>query len=169
MHYMMEERYSGVPDGWPDWAKFPSTIDFDIVLPSGTRNCQASWPNGTLPEGEFECTRAGDGKKAVQAEEKRGNGPIQEGQTLFSMTRWFGLGERRPEMSYVLGVREGRQGNVTYSGAQCVTANTNSEPTSYMTCMLGRPLDGERCHIRSYMSVDRDLVIEAFEMPGIGL
>lgn len=56
----------------------------------------------------------------------------------------------------------------TYAGVQYITANTNSEPTSYMTCMLGRPLDGERCHIRSYMSVDRDLVIEAFRMPTIG-
>jgi len=53
-----------------------------------------------------------------------------------------------------------------FAGVQYITANKNSEPTSYMTCMVGPPLDGERCKIRSYMSVDKDLIIEGFRMPG---
>jgi len=32
--------------------------------------------------------------------------------------------------------------------------------------MVGPPLDGERCKIRSYMSVDKDLIIEGFRMLG---
>lgn len=53
----------------------------------------------------------------------------------------------------------------TYAGIQYITANKNSEPTSYMTCMVGPPLDGERCKIRGFMSVDTDLIIEVSRMP----
>jgi hypothetical protein len=112
MHYMMAD--SGLPIAWPDWAKFDSSIDFDISLPSGTVNCQANWPNGTLPEGEWACSRSGEvkGPKRVEGTEDevgvqqwRG---IGKGEVRFTMTRWLGLGERRPEMSFGLSVAEGR-------------------------------------------------------------
>jgi hypothetical protein len=109
MHYMMAD--SGLPITWPDWAKFDSSIDFDVNLPSGVHNCQASWPNGTLPEGEYACVKAGEQRGmrriGIQGEEREW-GNMQDGEVRFRMTKWWGLGDRRPEMSFGLGVAEGR-------------------------------------------------------------
>jgi hypothetical protein len=44
-------------------------------------------------------------------------------------------------------------------GEIAITANNPSEPSSYLTCLLGRPYDGHRCEIKSYMSVRTELVI----------
>jgi hypothetical protein len=49
-------------------------------------------------------------------------------------------------------------------GDVAITANTPSEPTGYLTCLLGRPYDGLRCEMGSYLSVDEELVVEGSEV-----
>jgi hypothetical protein len=51
-------------------------------------------------------------------------------------------------------------------GDVTITANTPSESTSYLTCLLGPPYDGLRCEIGSYLSVDRELVVQGREVVG---
>ena len=51
------------------------------------------------------------------------------------------------------------QGYSDLEGETPITANDLSEPSSYLTCLLGRPYDGHRCEIKSYMSVRTELVI----------
>ena len=41
-----------------------------------------------------------------------------------------------------------------------ITANDRSEASSYLTCLGGAQFDGLRCQIKSYLSVDNELVIE---------
>lgn len=53
-----------------------------------------------------------------------------------------------------------RGANMVLVGSTPVTANDPSEQTSYLTCLLGAPLDGLRCRIGSYLSVRRELVVE---------
>ena len=95
VHYMLSP--SPKPPAQHD---FPSTIDFDIRLPSGDANCKTSWPNGTLPVGNVDCARA----------QKDGGGGKGEnpGRVYFSMARWDELGLRRPEISFALSVGEVR-------------------------------------------------------------
>lgn len=47
------------------------------------------------------------------------------------------------------------------SARHAITANDRNEPTSFLTCMEGMPWDGLRCHIKSYLSVDKELVLQA--------
>jgi len=61
--------------------------------------------------------------------------------------------------------REGSDGRATMlDGATAITANDPQEPSSYLTCLLGRPFDGLRCQIGSYMSVRKELVVEGSEV-----
>jgi len=61
--------------------------------------------------------------------------------------------------------REGSDGRATIlNGATAITANDPQEPTSYLTCILGRPFDGLRCQIGSYLSVRKELVVEGSEV-----
>lgn len=46
-------------------------------------------------------------------------------------------------------------------GEVAITANDPQEPTSYLTCLLGPPLDGLRCKIHGMLSTNKDLIIEA--------
>ncbi|KAF2708329.1 hypothetical protein K504DRAFT_534948 [Pleomassaria siparia CBS 279.74] len=170
MHYMMSERESGLPLGWPAWARFPSTMDFDINLPSGPWNCKASFDNGTLPIGNQACTRKSTNMTTNPDD-------TTSSYASFTMMQWLGLdgeGEKkRPEISYILSVEEhrivGLDVDTLWKGNQFITANNPYEPTSYMTCIMGRPLDGERCQIKSFLSVREDLVLEAFEVSGLNL
>jgi len=61
--------------------------------------------------------------------------------------------------------RDGSDGRATIlNGATAITANDPQEPTSYLTCLLGRPFDGLRCQIGSYLSVRKELVVEGSEV-----
>lgn len=51
-----------------------------------------------------------------------------------------------------------------FTGEVAITANEASQPTSYLTCLLGPPFDGLRCKLNGVMSNRRDLVIEASSM-----
>ncbi|KAH7392763.1 hypothetical protein BKA66DRAFT_383564, partial [Pyrenochaeta sp. MPI-SDFR-AT-0127] len=152
----------GIPRNppWPDSARFNSTIDFDAIMPDHivdddgsprgnvTVNCQASFKNGALPEVSIECT----------------GGPEDE-VVWFSMTPYTDLGgNRRPELSFVLDMvrfdMKDRQSPSYFSGGVPITANNAAnEPSSYLTCLEGPPYDGLRCRIKSYMSVQNELVI----------
>ena len=51
-----------------------------------------------------------------------------------------------------------------YAGEAAITANEPSQPTSYLTCLLGPPFDGLRCKLNGVMSNRKDLVIEASKL-----
>jgi hypothetical protein len=51
-----------------------------------------------------------------------------------------------------------------FAGQVAVTANEPSQPTSYLTCLLGPPFDGLRCNLGGVMSNRKDLFIEAREL-----
>ena len=50
------------------------------------------------------------------------------------------------------------------AGSADVSGNKIGEPTSYLTCLLGRPMDGLRCKIHSYLSTTRELILNATEV-----
>lgn len=50
--------------------------------------------------------------------------------------------------------------NSTLTGSIPITANDATEPSSYLTCLGGAPLDGLRCSIGSYLSVRKELMIQ---------
>lgn len=52
-------------------------------------------------------------------------------------------------------------------GVVNISCNNPKEPSSYMTCILGAPLDGLRCKLHSYLSVRNDLTIEARKLSDI--
>ncbi|EDU48592.1 hypothetical protein PtrSN002B_000808 [Pyrenophora tritici-repentis] len=156
MHMMTPT--TGLPGGaWPPSLRFNSTIDFDIMVPDHSTaasetvaplkvNCMASWENGTLPEGRMGCTSL-----STDAKE-------EANEVEFGMDLYTALGERRPELSFVLSVWRGQ--TPTLTGSIPITANDPSEPSSYLTCLGGAPLDGLRCNIGSYLSVRKELVIQ---------
>lgn len=47
------------------------------------------------------------------------------------------------------------------SGEVAVTANDLSEPTSYLTCLVGPPFDGLRCNLHGVLSYRREVEIVA--------
>ncbi|KAH8730591.1 hypothetical protein GQ44DRAFT_606302 [Phaeosphaeriaceae sp. PMI808] len=156
MHMM--SQHTGPDDHkWPQSLYFNSTINFDIVLPNHTHgsessnttsNCEASFPNGTLPDASvpLKCTS-----------------PSDHEQLMFTMSVYKDLGPRRKELSFILSmtsVVEYDQTKITYQGNTPITANNPQEPTSYLTCLEERPLDGLRCSIQSSLSVDKELVID---------
>lgn len=51
-----------------------------------------------------------------------------------------------------------------FAGEVAITANEPSQPTSYLTCLLGPPFDGLRCKLNGIMSNRKDLIIVASEM-----
>jgi hypothetical protein len=51
-----------------------------------------------------------------------------------------------------------------FAGQVAVTANEPSQPTSYLTCLLGPPFDGLRCNLDGVMSNRKNLFIEAREL-----
>ncbi|KAH9865203.1 hypothetical protein IAQ61_009150 [Plenodomus lingam] len=166
MHMISEKPgWPGNPD-WNEADKFNTSIEFTVVMPtllSGghtnrTVNCAAEWKHDTLPEMAFSC--AGDGAKEGE-------------QVQFGMKPYHRPGEtgatrrrrrRREELNYELVVGRivpGEEREVMFIGSQNITANDPSAPTSYLTCIGGRPGDGLRCTINGAMSVRRELVIEA--------
>ena len=56
-----------------------------------------------------------------------------------------------------------------HAGSLPITANDAKEPSSYLTCLEGKPWDGLRCRIKSYMSVQNDLVVEGVDVGVAGL
>jgi hypothetical protein len=70
--------------------------------------------------------------------------------------------ERRPEMNIRLGVNlpSSDAGQThTWLGMQAITANDPHEDTSFLTCLEGRLLDELRCGIKSFLSVETELVV----------
>ncbi|KAF3008699.1 hypothetical protein E8E13_009484 [Curvularia kusanoi] len=134
MQLHMMTRYSGLPgDGeWSGGYSFPSTIDFDVKMPGQNVHCHTEFTNGTLPDDLAACSGEGDRVK-------------------FAMRPYDALGPRRAELSFVLQLfREGRGagGQQTITGGEvAVTANNPTEPTSYLSCLLGAPYDGLRCNL----------------------
>ncbi|RAR01527.1 hypothetical protein DDE82_006406 [Stemphylium lycopersici] len=168
-HMMSSSTGLPGPGTWPVSAQFNSSIDFDILVPDSSEevgkmmqvNCKASWLNGTLPEGMVGC---GSGVVVGEAGETVGEEGMGDGEVQFGMQIYEGLGARRPELSFLLSVSRNKGGvdspSVALQGQVPITANDASEPSSYLTCLLGAPLDGLRCQIGSYMSVRKELVIE---------
>ena len=67
--------------------------------------------------------------------------------------------------AFVQSYRESDDGRASLlNGATAITANDPQEPTSYLTCLLGRPFDGLRCQVGSYLSVRKELVVEGSEV-----
>lgn len=106
MHFMGSN--TGIPGNgpWPVSAQFPSSIDFDIVVPNRTFvrenrasmgfeldnitvTCGTTFLNGTLPTSDTVCT--GDGLGDTEA-------------VVFSMRPFTELGVRRPEISFTLDI-----------------------------------------------------------------
>ncbi|KAE8872882.1 hypothetical protein PTNB73_02033 [Pyrenophora teres f. teres] len=136
MHMMTPT--TGLPGGaWPPSLRFNSTIDFDILVPD--HSAAASETAAPL---KMNCIASWE------------NGTLPEGR----MGSVYGSGERRPELSFVLSVWKGE--TPTLTGSVPITANDPSEPSSYLTCLGGAPLDGLRCNIGSYLSVRKELVIQ---------
>lgn len=54
---------------------------------------------------------------------------------------------------------ETRAADVFYWGQKAVTANDPGEESSYLTCIEGRPFDGLKCQLKSYLSVDQELEV----------
>lgn len=89
----MMTRFTGIPgnNGWPESAKFPSTIDFTVAMPGNmTADCTTSWPNGTLPNPQdfFPCKDSEGTKGAV----------------YFRLREYVSGFKRRPETSFSLQV-----------------------------------------------------------------
>ena len=55
-------------------------------------------------------------------------------------------------------------------GEEPITANDPSEDTSFLTCLQGRPYDGLRCGIGSFLSTRRELDVQGYESEdGMGM
>lgn len=144
----MMTRLSGLPGGgdWPASFQYPSTIDFDIVMPNNqSLHCHNEFANGTLPVDSAPC--AG------------------EGTVGFRMAEYTELGPRRKELSFVLHVFRVENGTLA-AGEVAVTANDPNEPSSYLTCLLGAPFDGLRCKLHGGLSVHKELQIVARRLMG---
>ncbi|KAH6618910.1 hypothetical protein C7974DRAFT_401122 [Boeremia exigua] len=88
MELHMMTRHSGLPGGggWPESTKFPSTMDFDIIMPNNqSTHCYIEFANGTLPSDPAVCT--GEMSKVI-----------------FRLSEYAALGPRRKELSFVLEV-----------------------------------------------------------------
>jgi hypothetical protein len=161
LHFMTTD--TGLPGGqWPPGTEFDTTISLDLILPLNHTiplspnfsftNCSASWPNGSFPTAdmEFPCTSPSDRENVT-----------------FMLSPFTGRGERKPELSFTLGVLSridyngtGSVGSAFYYGGVDVTANEPGVETSYLTCLLGRPYDGMRCGLKGVMSWREDLEVE---------
>ncbi|KAF2116845.1 hypothetical protein BDV96DRAFT_572968 [Lophiotrema nucula] len=156
LHFMtdttgLENLY---PNGWPEWAKFDSRLQFTILMQEGRWQCAAEWTPGVLPgEGVFlPCALRQDGGKGTGVEKREGLSAIEgrgiiedKTEVQFTLRRWYGLGVRRPEISVMLGIRR----NVTLDDesheiwyGERPLYSSQSGP---MFCTLGPPLDGMRC------------------------
>lgn len=87
MELHMMTRHSGLPGGgdWPENAKYPSTIDFDIHMRNHIAHCHTKFANGTLPDDLAACSGEG-------------------GRVRFRMSEYTELGPRRKELAFVLQV-----------------------------------------------------------------
>ncbi|PSN69027.1 hypothetical protein BS50DRAFT_461578, partial [Corynespora cassiicola Philippines] len=151
MHFMAPD--TGLPGNppWPAQARFDSTIDFDLDITEGKVRCRGAWPNGTLPTARMLCEDA----QGRLLEDRR----AEWGKIEFGMESWTELGgNRRPEMAYTLSVYRALGGRQLVGSAN-VSGNKIGEPTSYLTCLLGRPMDGLRCKIHSYLSTTQELIL----------
>ncbi|KAF2036344.1 hypothetical protein EK21DRAFT_106446 [Setomelanomma holmii] len=149
LHFMNGD--TGIPGNqWPPELHFETTMSFDVFIPHSqeTTTCTAAWPNGTFPTELFKCSTS----------------PNQK--TAFALSPYTGLGERKPELSFTLAVVNvvytGPEdtGEAIYTGKVYVTANEPGVPTSYLTCLNGRPFDGMRCGLKGMMSVSGELGID---------
>jgi hypothetical protein len=164
MHIMSTDTYTHGAT-----TAFNSTINFDVVMPDHTKlqtainsgrilsSCKASFSNGTLPLGHVYCT------------------PLSTTEVLFfEIYSYTALGPRRPELSFWLELtsainwkEETQTADKFWWGRKAVTANDPGEKSSFLTCLEGRPFDGLRCSIKSYLSVDEDLAVEVEEIEGL--
>ncbi|KAF2655796.1 hypothetical protein K491DRAFT_692587 [Lophiostoma macrostomum CBS 122681] len=158
LHFMTQ--FTGVVgvDQWPNGTGFDSEIAFDVVLPSGNVSCSTTWKpdrdhlqTGNLPPEytTFPCVFT-DGEDR------------QNDNVTFGLSRWYGLGERRAELSFLVKVWCDRlvEGNIpeTFQAEAPITANQdNSEPTSYLTCMYWQPWEGMKCEMHGIMSNHEDV------------
>ncbi|KAH5305196.1 hypothetical protein HBI23_182400 [Parastagonospora nodorum] len=166
MHMMSSN--TGLPGNtWPPSAHFNSTISFDVTMPvhnltfpsnpsnNITTTCTASFANGTLPSGRNFC-----------------NPPGPTEILWFEMSTIDGLGPRRPELAFSLhfhGALEwdgGRVAMTWFDGYRHITANNASEESGFLTCLEGRPLDGLRCGIGSYLSRREALTVNVVRIGG---
>jgi hypothetical protein len=175
---------------WPEDSKFNSTIDFDVLVPEAAVgmakwNCQGEMKNGTLMEGVVECMRDGDSGGGEDGEVAFGMQPYTAvGERRAELSFWLWVYRAGyvsavlvcsliPFLShtstyplahtnvFILCYRSnGASGTGVLQGATAITANDLQEPSSYLTCLLGRPFDGLRCDIGSYLSVRTELVVE---------
>ncbi|KAL5118183.1 hypothetical protein ACEQ8H_003855 [Pleosporales sp. CAS-2024a] len=161
MHMMSTN--TGLPGNtWPPSSYFNTTLSMDVTLPrhhtssssssrlptnesttTTTSTCTASFPNGTLPLGPILCTP-----------------PTPSSVLFFQLLPYTHnhtdtqLGPpRRPDLSYWLELTsalgwhdETRTADVFWRGRSAVTANDPDEPTGYLTCVEGAPLDGLRLY-----------------------
>jgi hypothetical protein len=91
MHMMSRSTFLPGNPPWPEAARFPTTIDFDVQMPDLSASCKAEWVNGTLPDPDSltDCAYK-DGTSAARVS--------------FGMEEWKGLGDRRKELSFSLRV-----------------------------------------------------------------
>ncbi|KAF2177213.1 hypothetical protein K469DRAFT_720907 [Zopfia rhizophila CBS 207.26] len=142
VHFM--GRDTGIPgNGWPDWAKFDTTLDFKVDFPFSQVSCSASWPEKNLPTSEIPC----ESENTMFQLSPVPSGDFHEAA--------FTLSVRRTDVDGASGVR------TTYTGGQVITANQPTVDTSYLSCLGGRPLDGIRCSLNGPMSVRKPLVLDA--------
>lgn len=79
---------------------------------------------------------------------------------------------RRPELAFslqfhgALGWDGGFVAMTWFDGHRRVTANNASEESGFLTCLEGRPLDGLRCGIGSYLSRREELTVDIVRIGG---
>lgn len=79
---------------------------------------------------------------------------------------------RRPELAFSLhfhGALDwdgGRTAMTWFDGFREITANNASAESGFLTCLEGRPLDGLRCRIGSYLSRREELTVSVVRIGG---
>lgn len=190
MHMMSTS--TGIPGSgpWPESSKFDSTIDFDVVVleeaPLGTSkwNCKGTMKNGTIIEDVVGCVndQGGVGDVSFGMMEYAALGQRSPELSFWLWVYRIGyvsfyfllvlhlMGYETITYfdcanTFISAYREGSDGRASIlDGATAITANDPQESSSYLTCLLGRPFDGLRCEIGSYLNVGKELVVEGSEV-----
>ncbi|KAF1997905.1 hypothetical protein P154DRAFT_578435 [Amniculicola lignicola CBS 123094] len=138
---------------WPDWAKFDSELNFNLSTPGLDLNCSTLFPLHQLPSAAINCGNLWETEEEAWKDGER---------VSFKLEKWTGLGERVPELSFLLGIWRGIMDEfgviTTYYAEQAITANDYTEPTTHLYCVLGRPFDGFRCR-DNFKPIDFDAVV----------
>ncbi|KAF2447230.1 hypothetical protein P171DRAFT_483278 [Karstenula rhodostoma CBS 690.94] len=145
---------------WPASAVFNTTLSFDVSIPRANASngswhavCELSWDRTTRPEPYAECVEVEVGGD----EAKRG---IGMGGVYFTVEKWnaTGGGDAVVQMPFILKMwRFTIDAEITLwemFGNATISCDDPGSPTSYLTCMMGRPLDGMRCKLHSLNNVD---------------